>query len=74
MAIFDTITKTQAQTHPMDFVNYCLDVDASDVDFIELITPEQPTIETHQADVVIKARVEGQRGVGAFRVSNHRQL
>lgn len=59
MAIFDTITKTQAQTHPMDFVNYCLDVDASDVDFIELITPEQPTIETHQADVVIKARVEG---------------
>ena len=59
MAIFDTITKTQAQTHPMDFVNYCLDVDSSDIAFIELITPEQPTIETHQADVVIKARLEG---------------
>lgn len=60
MAIFDTITKTQVQTHPMDFVNYCLDFEQNDVTFVELITPEQPTIEMHQADVLIKVQLNNQ--------------
>lgn len=60
MAIFDTITKSQVQSHPMDFVNYCLGIEPNDVDFVELITPEQPTVEMHQADIVIKVRLAGQ--------------
>ena len=43
MAIFDTVTKTQAHTHPMDFVNYCLNFEQDDVTFVKLIIPEQPT-------------------------------
>ena len=59
MAIFDTVSKTQAQTHPMDFVNYCLDFEQDDVTFVELIVPEQPTVEMHQADMVIKVERNG---------------
>ncbi len=60
MAIFDTLTKTQAQTHPMDFVNYCLNFEGDDVTFVDLIVPEQPTVEMHQADIVIKVERNGQ--------------
>ena len=35
MAIFDTVTKTQVQTHPMDFVNYCLNFEQDHVTFVE---------------------------------------
>ena len=66
MAIFDTITKTQAQTHPMDFVKYCLNFEQDDVTFVELITPEQPTVEMHQADIVIKVRLNGQEILAHF--------
>ena len=59
MAIFDTVTKTQAQTHPMDFVNYCLNFEQDDVTFVEVIVPEQPTVEMHQADMVIKLELNG---------------
>lgn len=60
MAIFDTITKKQIQTHPMDFVNYCLGFEQHDIVFVEHITPEQPNIEMHQADSVIKVILNGE--------------
>ncbi len=60
MAIFDTITKSQVQTHPMDFVNYCLGFEQNNVTFVELVTPEQPTIEMHQADILIKVQINDQ--------------
>ncbi len=59
MANFDTITKTQARTHPMDFVNLCFKFRQQDVAFLEVITPEQPTVEMHQADMLIKVRLNG---------------
>lgn len=59
MANFDTITKTQARTHPMDFVNLCFKFEQRDVAFLEIITPEQPTVEMHQADMLIKVRLNG---------------
>ena len=59
MAIFDTVTKTQAQTHPMDFVNYCLNFEQDDVTFVGLVVPEQPTVEMHEADIVIKVELNG---------------
>ena len=54
MADFDTISKTHARAYPMDFVNHCLDFDQDKLTFVQLITPEQPTIEMHQADMLIK--------------------
>ena len=59
MAIFDTVTKEQALTHPMDFVNLCLEFEKDDAAFVGIITPEQPTVEMHQADIVIKVRLNG---------------
>ena len=35
MADFDTISKTHARAHPMDFVNYCLDFDQDEVTFVQ---------------------------------------
>ena len=60
MADFDTISKTHARAYPMDFVNHCLDFDQDDVTFVQLITPEQPTIEMHQADMLIKVERNGE--------------
>ena len=60
MADFDTISKTHAKADPMDFVNHCLDFDQDDVTFVQLITPEQPTIEMHQADMLIKVERNGE--------------
>lgn len=60
MANFDTITKTQARTHPMDFVNLCFKFEQQDVDLVEIITPEQPTVEMHQADMLIKVQLSGE--------------
>ena len=60
MADFDTISKTHARAYPMDFVNHCLDFDQDDVTFVQLIMPEQPTIEMHQADMLIKVNTNGE--------------
>ena len=60
MADFDTISKTHARAYPMDFVNHCLDFDQDDVTFVQLITPEQPTIEMHQADMLIKVNINSE--------------
>ena len=60
MAIFDTVTKTQVQTHPIDFVNCCFGFKQNDVVFLEHITPEQPNIEMHQVDSVMKVMLNGE--------------
>ncbi len=60
MAIFDTLTKKQAQTHPMDFVNHCLNFADDAVTLVKLIVPEQPTVEMHQADIVIQVKRNGE--------------
>ncbi len=60
MADFDTISKTHARAYPMDFVNHCLDFDQDDVTFVQLIMLEQPTIEMHQADMLIKVNINGE--------------
>lgn len=59
MANVDTITKTHARTHPMDFVNLCFKSEQQNVTILEIIAPEQPTIEMHQADMLIKVELDG---------------
>ena len=55
MASFDTASKKQVETNPQDFVDLCFKFDSENTIVLEIITPEQPTIEMHQADILIKA-------------------
>ena len=54
MANFDTTSKKQIETDPKDFVHLCFGFEAADITVLEIITPEQPTVEMHQADSLIK--------------------
>ncbi len=55
MASFDTASKKQVETNPQDFVDLCFKFGSENTAVLEIITPEQPTIEMHQADILIKA-------------------
>ena len=55
MASFDTAFKKQVETNPQDFVDLCFKFGSENTTVLEIITPEQPTIEMHQADILIKA-------------------
>lgn len=60
MASFDTTSKKHVETNPQDFVHLCLGFEATDIEVLEIITPEQPTVEMHQADSLIKTIYNGQ--------------
>ncbi|RKU06401.1 hypothetical protein C6501_18695 [Candidatus Poribacteria bacterium] len=59
MASFDTTSKKQVETNPEDFVYLCFKFGLENITVLEVVTPEQPTIEMHQADVLIKALYDG---------------
>ncbi len=59
MASFDTASKKQVETNPQDFVDLCFRFDTTDINVLEVITPEQPKVEMHQADTLIKALHDG---------------
>ncbi len=57
MASFDSASKRLVQQNPRDFVAFCFNLrNMTGVEFsdVELITPEQPTVEMRQADVLIQ--------------------
>ena len=60
MANIDTATKKRVETNPQDFVQFCFGFKETDIEVLEIITPEQPTVEMHQADSLIKAIYKGQ--------------
>ena len=55
MAEFDTIAKHLIHTYPRDFARFALHQD--DVEVIDVIDTEQPTVETHRTDSLIRVRV-----------------
>jgi predicted transposase YdaD len=59
MASFDTASKKQVETNPQDFVNLCFKFGLKNTTVLEVVTPEQPTVEMHQADILIKALYDG---------------
>ncbi len=59
MASFDTASKKQVETNPQDFVHLCFRFGLKNITVLEVITPEQPTVEMHQADILIKALHDG---------------
>ncbi len=59
MASFDAASKKQVETNPQDFVDLCFRFGATNITVLEVVTPEQPTVEMHQADILIKALDNG---------------
>ena len=59
MASFDAASKKQVETNPQDFVDLCFRFGATNITVLEVVTPEQPTVEMHQADILIKALHNG---------------
>ena len=62
MATFDSASKKLVQKNPRDFVAFCFNLrNMTGIEFtdVELITPEQPTVEMHQADVLIQVKLRG---------------
>ena len=62
MASFDSASKRLVQKHPRDFVAFAFklrNIAPDEFSDVELITPELPTVEMHQADVLIKVNLRG---------------
>ena len=55
MASFDTASKKQVETNLQDFVDFCFNFRRENITALELVVPEQPTVEMHQADILIRA-------------------
>ena len=54
MAEFDTIAKHLIHTYPRDFARFALQHD--DLEVLDVIDTEQPTVEAHRADSLIRVR------------------
>ena len=61
MAEFDTVSKDLIQTYPEDFVRFSLGQD--DVEVIDVINTELPTVEAHHADSFIRVRIGGEEAL-----------
>lgn len=59
MGSFDTTSKKQVETNPQDFVHLCFKFGLENITVPEVVTPEQPTVEMHQADILIKVLYQG---------------
>ena len=62
MASFDSASKRLVQKNPRDFVAFCFklrNMAGEKFTDVELITPEQPTVEMHQTHVLIKVKFRG---------------
>ncbi len=57
MAEFDTISKHLIHTYPADFARFALQHD--DLEVLDVIDTEQPTVKAHRADSLIRVRVAG---------------
>ncbi len=55
MAEFDTIAKHLIHTYPHDFARFALHQD--DVEILDVIDTEQPTVEAHRTDSLIRVQV-----------------
>ena len=57
MAEFDTIAKHLIHTYPHDFARFALQHD--DIEVLDVIDTEQPTVEAHRTDSLIRVQVGG---------------
>ncbi len=61
MAEFDTIAKHLIHTYPADFARFALPQD--EVEVIDVIDTEQPTVEVHRADSLIRVQIGGEEAL-----------
>ena len=61
MAEFDTIAKHLIHTYPRDFARFALHQD--DVEVLDVIDTEQPTVETHRTDSLIRVRINDEEAL-----------
>ena len=57
MAELDTVSKHLIQTYPADFVRFTIQRD--DIEVVEVLDTEQPTVETRRTDSLIRVRIGG---------------
>ena len=55
MAEFDVVSKHLIHTYPADFARFALQHD--DIEVLDVIDTEQPTVEAHRADSLIRVRI-----------------
>ena len=61
MAEFDTIAKHLIHTYPHDFARFALHQD--DVEVLDVIDTEQPTVEAHRTDSLIRVRINDEEAL-----------
>ena len=61
MAEFDTIAKHLIHTYPQDFARFTLQHD--DLEVLDVIDTEQPTVEAHRTDSLIRVRIGGEEAL-----------
>ncbi len=61
MAEFDTIAKHLIHTYPQDFARFALHQD--DIEVIDVIDTEQPTVEAHRTDSLIRVQINGEEAL-----------
>ena len=61
MAEFDTIAKHLIHTYPHDFARFALHQD--DIEVLDIIDTEQPTVEAHRTDSLIRVQVGGEEAL-----------
>ena len=61
MAEFDTIAKHLIHTYPHDFARFVLHQD--DLEVLDVLDTEQPTVEAHRTDSLIRVRVGGEEAL-----------
>ena len=66
MANFDTASKKIAEISPKDFIYLCFDFQTIDITDVELVQPEQPMVDMRQADIIMKAEINGKQVIVHF--------
>ena len=61
MAEFDTISKHLIHTYPHDFARFALQQD--DLEVLDVLDTEQPTIEAHRTDSLIRVRISDEEAL-----------
>jgi hypothetical protein len=74
MAEYDTVSKQLIQTYPADFVRFTLEQE--DVEVLEVIDTEQPTVESRRTDSFIRVRIQGEEALvhNEFQTSDSTQI
>ena len=61
MAEFDTVSKQLIKNYPADFVRFTLEQE--DIEVLEVIDTEQPTVESRRTDSFIRVRIHGEEAL-----------